>query len=345
MREKKVAGRKIARHADEPGQAVNVDLCFVPLVHGQADKLPAVSGSSGRLVIEPSRAEKAQLYWPGQVFEQAEVSFEAAMESYALQTRDRLKRGKLEPILSESEPTDWRKSWEGRAERHAILQQRRQEDEAWRIERQAHHQIVVAYRAFSRRKRIEQEAEWQAEKMRWANREQARLALLVHRKVENQAWHEKNRTRLCKPEMVWVAVLVVTDNCSRRCFGLPIFEAGAKVTAREIQKVLQILLPQELAFLISDQGSHFRNNTMAAFAQETGFIHIPIYRHRPQTNGIAERFVRSLKEWLYDFSWTDAQRLTALLSTFCQEYNHRPHQGLPIPGLSPIEFENRIWLM
>jgi len=27
------------------------------------------------------------------------------------------------------------------------------------------------------------------------------------------------------------------------------------------------------------------------------------------------------------------------------EYNDRPHQGLPIPGLSPNEYAKRIWLV
>jgi transposase InsO family protein len=61
-------------------------------------------------------------------------------------------------------------------------------------------------------------------------------------------------------------------------------------------------------------------------------------------NGIAERFVRTVKEWLADKAWSSDLQLLEFLRLFLLEYNDRPHQGLPIPGLSPNEFSNRFWL-
>ncbi len=87
--------------------------------------------------------------------------------------------------------------------------------------------------------------------------------------------------------------------------------------------------------MISDRGVHFTANTFKELARTEEFVHVVIARHRPQSNGIAERFVRTLKEWLADRSWKNDQELLALLSKFEAEYNDRPHQGLPIPGLSP----------
>ena len=40
----------VSRTAEVPGQSLNVDICFVPAEHEDEAKLPAVSGSSGRLV-------------------------------------------------------------------------------------------------------------------------------------------------------------------------------------------------------------------------------------------------------------------------------------------------------
>jgi len=105
------------------------------------------------------------------------------------------------------------------------------------------------------------------------------------------------------------------------------------------------LLPAHLQFLISDRGTHFTANVFQQLAKETEFVHVVIARHRPQSNGIAERFVRTLKEWLADKAWQSDMQLLEFLHLFLLEYNDRPHQGLLIPGLSPNEFAKRIWLV
>jgi len=137
----------------------------------------------------------------------------------------------------------------------------------------------------------------------------------------------------------------MTDNCTRQCLALPIFRTGPKVTSQEVVTALGTCLPAELQFLISDQGKHFKTQFMSQLAQEKNFIHILVYRHRPQSNGIAERFVLTFKQWLRSRSWKSAEELATWVTLFLPEYNQRPHQGLAIPGLSPNEFAKRIWLM
>ena len=143
----------------------------------------------------------------------------------------------------------------------------------------------------------------------------------------------------------WIAILVITDNCTRQCLGLPLFLAGSHVTAEMVVAALRVLLPADLQFLISDRGTHFAADVFQQFAKEAEFVHVVIARHRPQSNGIAERFVRTLKEWLADKAWQSDQELLEFLHLFLLEYNDRPHQGLPIPGLSPNEYAKRIWLV
>ena len=105
---------------------------------------------------------------------------------------------------------------------------------------------------------------------------------------------------------------------------------------------MRVLLPPELQFLISDRGLHFNSRAFKKLALNQDFVHVLIARHRPQSNGIAERFVRTLKEWLMAQPWEDDEELAELLEQFVGEYNDRPHQGLAAPGLSPNEFAKRI---
>ena len=65
---KKKVNPTSSRNAEEPEQTINVDLCFVPANHEVREKIAAVSGSSGRLVVTRAKAEKEK-DWPGRVFE------------------------------------------------------------------------------------------------------------------------------------------------------------------------------------------------------------------------------------------------------------------------------------
>ncbi len=160
---------------------------------------------------------------------------------------------------------------------------------------------------------------------------------------------EKNETASvnawlpCQVSQPGSQVLLIIDNCTRQCLGLPLFVVGAQVTAEMVVTALRELLPPELQFLVSDRGTHFTAHVFQELARNKGFTHVLIARHRPESNGMAERFVWTLKEWLRDKSWKDVQQLATLLAAFRAEYDDRPHQGLPDPGLSPNEYAKRQW--
>ncbi len=71
----------VSRTSDTPGQTINIDLCFVPAQHALTDKHPAVSGSSGRLVVERTRAPCRQP-WPSEVFTDPACAYEDAMRAF-----------------------------------------------------------------------------------------------------------------------------------------------------------------------------------------------------------------------------------------------------------------------
>jgi hypothetical protein len=69
-------------------------------------RLPAVSGSSGRLVIygPRPRAAGAEHTWPGQVFDDPEVAYRVAMHEFVQRSAPRTPR--RSPARAREAPTD-----------------------------------------------------------------------------------------------------------------------------------------------------------------------------------------------------------------------------------------------
>ena len=415
-----------ARTAEKPGQSINVDLAFVPASHEAMAKLPAVSGSSGRLVVERMAEEtEAVPQWPGCVFDNDSLSYEEAMKAFMAASEAKSKASESDSADSSAEVTikaqkrAIRQEEEAlRAQRRQVRQQRKKEEAEWaalRVQRRVQQTAVQVQKqkalpihpepGFSQEaansepainanssdatlpslaqgatgvflthdtKSACSEATGSTEPdvstnapaetkptlstessapcitdEKWRQHREERRAQLAQRKEEDGQWRSQRksiRDRLAELPIVtcWFCILVIIDNCTRLCYGLPLFIAGPRVTAEEIVNALQTLLPPELMFLISDRGIHFRAKVFKALAKNKEFLHVLTARHRPQSNGIAERFVRTLKEWLADKSWTSEQELLALLDEFQAMYNDRPHQGIPMRGLSPNEYAKRV---
>ncbi len=320
--------------------------------------MPAVSGSSGKLVVERTAKEKEETWYPGQVFGDEELSYEEAMKQFVTDSQAEIES--LETPLSPEAVEREQKKAEKRelhqkerklkVERLQVRQNREQEDAEWEKVKEERQQEKVDRKA----KRVAGIKLPHGSKKRtdevWREKRRRRQEKTAQRQQENEQWRQKRqeiREQLQRMRVIttWIAILVITDNCTRQCLGLPLFVAGSHVTAKMVVVALRELLPDELQFLISDRGTHFTAKVFQQLAQDEEFIHVLIARHRPQSNGIAERFVRTLKEWLKPKSWQSDEELAVLLDIFWHTYNDRPHQGLPIPGLSPNEFSNRLWLL
>ncbi len=111
---------------------MNVDICYLPVAHQTPTKLPAVSGSSGHLVIERVTETPTPPTWPGQVFGDAELDYRDAMTEYVAETRERLVPQPTPRVITVEEPALWRTEQEIRGARYEIRQQRKREDQIWR---------------------------------------------------------------------------------------------------------------------------------------------------------------------------------------------------------------------
>jgi transposase InsO family protein len=82
--------------------------------------------------------------------------------------------------------------------------------------------------------------------------------------------------------------------------------------------------------VLSDNGGCYRSHVFKTAASDLGVALRNIRPRRPQTNGKAERFIKTLQsEWAYLQPYkTNQERLNAL-SDFLQRYNHaRPHTAI-----------------
>lgn len=323
----------------------------MPFNHPADIKLPAVSGSSGHLVIERPLEEGQAPSYPGQIFADPDLSYPEALQAFVAASASP-RAVEKNPDLSQR--TQIRQVRREEADlcgqRRTVRQIRQAEDTAWRKQRAALLDKTSSETAASQPKG---RARWGSRKQQTEKRQAVRTQRqqpLAMRKQEDHQWRSarqalREKLNLWPLVSAWMAVLLVTDNCTRQCLGLPIFVAGSQVTAEMVVAALRTLLPDNLQFLISDRGVHFTAQVFRQLAVEAGFVHVVIARHRPQSNGIAERFVRTIKEWLADKTWSSDQELLVLLTSFLPEFNDRPHQGLPLPGLSPNEYADRFWLM
>jgi transposase InsO family protein len=82
--------------------------------------------------------------------------------------------------------------------------------------------------------------------------------------------------------------------------------------------------------LLTDNGSAYRSTIHAIACRALGIRHLRTRPYRPQTNGKAERFIRTLLGgWAYGAIYRDSNDRTGALDGWLWHYNHqRRHSAL-----------------
>ena len=96
--------------------------------------------------------------------------------------------------------------------------------------------------------------------------------------------------------------------------------------------------------LLTDNGGAYRSAVHAIACRALGVRHLRTRPYRPQTNGKAERFIRTmLGGWAYGAIYRNSTERTAALSGWLERYNwRRPHGALSHkpPGVRLAELNN-----
>lgn len=82
--------------------------------------------------------------------------------------------------------------------------------------------------------------------------------------------------------------------------------------------------------VLTDNGPCYLSAKFCKTCRELGIKHKRTRPYRPQTNGKAERFIRTaMNEWAYARTYTHSQERTAHLPVWTERYNYRrPHSAL-----------------
>ena len=140
----------------------------------------------------------------------------------------------------------------------------------------------------------------------------------------------------------WEFVHIAIDDCTRLAYAevLPDEKATTAVGFLRRARAFYRRHGIEIQELLTDNGGAYISLAHAVACRALGIRHIRTRPYRPQTNGKAERFIRTmLGGWAYGALYRNSAQRTAALDGWLWHYNHRRrHSALshqtPIARLS-----------
>jgi transposase InsO family protein len=138
-----------------------------------------------------------------------------------------------------------------------------------------------------------------------------------HRRIYDQGW-----------EFVHVAI----DDCTRLAYIEVLDDEKATTAVGFLRRALAFYRRHGITVerLITDNGSAYRSTSHAIACRALGIRHLRTRPYRPQTNGKAERLIRTmLGGWAYGALYRNSSERAAALDGWLHYYNHqRPHSAL-----------------
>jgi transposase InsO family protein len=130
----------------------------------------------------------------------------------------------------------------------------------------------------------------------------------------------------------WECVHVAIDDATRLAYAEVLADERAPSAIGFLRRALAFFARHGICVesLMTDNGSAYVSVAHALACRALGLRHIRTRPRRPQTNGKAERFIRTmLGEWAYGAIYRDSAERTAALGGWLIRYNqHRPHGAL-----------------
>jgi transposase InsO family protein len=150
-----------------------------------------------------------------------------------------------------------------------------------------------------------------------------RIARPGHRMLGRQSAGGLHRRRY---EHGWEFVHIAIDDCTRLAYVEVLDDEKATTATGFLRRAVAFFARHGITVerLITDNGSPYRSTIHAIACRAHGIRHLRTRPYRPQTNGKAERFIRTLLGgWAYGALYRTSTERTAALDAWLDYYNHR----------------------
>jgi transposase InsO family protein len=124
----------------------------------------------------------------------------------------------------------------------------------------------------------------------------------------------------------WEFVHIAIDDCTRLAYAEVLEDEKATTAIGFLRRAIQFFARYGIAIeqLLTDNGSPYRSTVHAIACRTLGVRHLRTRPRRPQTNGKAERFIRTMLDgWAYGAIYRNSRERTAALDGWLWHYNHR----------------------
>jgi transposase InsO family protein len=130
----------------------------------------------------------------------------------------------------------------------------------------------------------------------------------------------------------WEFVHIAIDDCTRLAYAEVLADEKATTAIAFLRRAVAFFERHGITVerLLTDNGSAYRSTVHAIACRALGIRHLRTRPYRPQTNGKAERFIRTLLGgWAYGVIYRTSSERTAALDGWLWHYNHhRRHSAL-----------------
>jgi transposase InsO family protein len=130
----------------------------------------------------------------------------------------------------------------------------------------------------------------------------------------------------------WESVHVAVDDATRLAYVEVLDSEKASSAVGFLRRAIRFYATYgvEVTAVMTDNGAPYRSTVHALLCRRLGIRHLRTRPYRPQTNGKAERFIRTmLGGWAYGAIYRDSTQRRDALAGWLDFYNHRrPHGSL-----------------